>query len=106
MKAITKPTNALRHAQIAVAALLCIVFATADAHAQVFGGGGGGAGLFQQIIQWLVQNIITGLIMLAILIGGARLMFGHRDGAALIVPAVGALVITHYDQIASLFFMG
>lgn len=105
MKITTKPARALQYAQIAAAAVLCILFATADTHAQVFSGGGG-AGLFQSIIQWLVTNILTGLIMVAILIAGARLLFGHRDGAAIMIAAVGALVITHYDQIASLFSMG
>lgn len=93
------------HAQTAAVIALALAVTAGTAHAQVFGGGGG-AGLFQGIIQWLVTNILTGLIMIAVLIGGARLLFGHRDGAALVIAAVGALVITHYDAIANLFSMG
>jgi type IV secretory pathway VirB2 component (pilin) len=88
--------------KIAVAVMaLAIILTAGAAHAQGIGGGGGG--YLQQVIQWFVTNIIQGLVMIGILIAGVTLMMGRHTVAGLAVMAVGAIVMTHYAEIAALF---
>lgn len=86
---------------IAVAAIMLAgLVISPDAYAQAIGGGGGGA--FQQIIQWVVTNIVQGLIMIGILFCGAMLLSGHHHLGYFLGMAVGAIVIVNYQEIAGL----
>lgn len=89
-----------RYRNIGVTAVV-FALAAAEAHAQLVGGGGGGGGYFSGIIQWVVQNIIQGLIFIAVLVVGATLLMGRHSMAAIGVAIIGAIVITHYSEIAT-----
>lgn len=75
------------------------------AHAQLAIGGGGG-GMLAQVINWVVTNIVQGLILAAVLFVGALLIFGRHTLAGVAVVAIGAVVISQYQTIAGLFGIG
>lgn len=94
----------MKHLTIAVAAILLVGLIIApDAHAQL---GGGGGGYVAQLIQWFTTNIAQGLIMGAVLFCGVLLMFGHHTMAGVAVIIVGALVMSHYQELAGLINVG
>ena len=86
-------------------ALLAVMLLAEPAHAQLAIGGGGG-GLLAQVINWVVANIIQGLILTAVLFVGAMLIFGRHTLAGVAVVAIGAVVISQYQTIAGLFGIG
>lgn len=93
-----------RGQRIVVAIVLTILVLWSDqAIAQVVGGGGAGGGLLTALIQWVVTNIVNGLIAICVLVAGGLLMFGRHTLAALAVAAIGMLVIANYQTIAGFF---
>lgn len=84
-----------------VLAVAAVVLTAEPAFAQFAGGGGGG--YLQPIIQWFVQNIVTGIIAAGILICGLLLMWTHHALQGIAVMALGGLVMAYYSDIAALF---
>lgn len=93
-----------RAGSLALMAILLLV-AVEPAHAQLAIGGGGG-GMLAQVIQWVVQNIVQGLILAAVLLVGCMLIFGRHTLAGIAVVAIGAIVISQYQAIAGMFGIG
>lgn len=91
----------------ALTVVIIIVMALAEtAYAQLAGGGGlggGGGGAMSQILQWVLTNIVNGIIGLAIIFVGVRLMMGHHTLAGIAAVAVGAIVVAQWQTIAGLF---
>jgi hypothetical protein len=102
------PPSISRWTDLAAALILTalIVVALAEpAYAQLAGGGlgGGGGGAMSQILQWVLTNIVNGIIGLAIIFVGVRLMMGHHTLAGIAAVAVGAIVVAQWQTIAGLF---
>ncbi len=90
----------LKTKHVVTAALIVLLFAE-PAFAD-FGGGGGG-GLLSQVISWFVTNIVQGLVMAAVLLCGALLMFSRHTMAGIACVVIGAIVIANYTTIAGFF---
>ena len=72
------------------------------AHAQGVGGGGG-ASIINNIVQWFMQNVAKGLVMLGI-VAIAVLLFMQRFSAGVIASVVGGgLILANADAIAGFF---
>lgn len=80
-----------------------ILLLSDPAFAQAIAGVGGGTGYLQPIIQWFVQNIVTGIIAAGILIVGLLLIWTHHALQSIAVMVLGALVMAYYSDIAALF---
>lgn len=93
--------------RLILAIIVAILVLWSDqAFAQIAGGGGAGGGLLQTLIQWVITNIVQGLIAICVLVAGGLLMFGRHTLAALAVAAIGMLVIANYQTIAGFFPVG
>jgi hypothetical protein len=85
----------------AAIAALVFIFATSAAHAQAASGG-----LIQPIIQWVITNIVQGLIEGGIILVGCLLLFSRHTMAGVAVMVIGAIVISQYANLAALVPIG
>ena len=97
-----KPASKAKQAALLAAVAVALVALPELAHAQGVGGGGG-AGIITSIVQWFMQNVARGLVMLGIVVI-AVLLFMQRFSAGVIASVVGGgLILANADAIAGFF---
>lgn len=97
-----KPASKAKQAALLAAVAVTLVALPELAHAQGVGGGGG-AGIIDSIVQWFMQNVAKGLVMLGI-VAIAVLLFMQRFSAGVIASVVGGgLILANADAIAGFF---
>ena len=97
-----KPASKAKQAALLAAVAVTLVALPELAHAQGVGGGGG-AGIIDNIVQWFMQNVAKGLVMLGI-VAIAVLLFMQRFSAGVIASVVGGgLILANADAIAGFF---
>jgi hypothetical protein len=62
--------------------------------------------LIQPIIQWVITNIVQGLIEGGIILVGCLLLFSRHTMAGVAVMVIGAIVISQYANLAALVPIG
>lgn len=99
---MTRLLSAKHAAALALGAALLVLLLPDLAHAQAVGGGAG-SGVVTQIVQWFMQNIARGLVMIGI-IAVAIMLFVMRFSAGVIASVVaGGLILANADSIAGFF---
>jgi hypothetical protein len=88
-----------------VTAALVLTFLLAANIAPAFAQAAGG-GLIQPIIQWVITNIVQGLIEGGILLVGCLLLFSRHTMAGVAVMVIGAIIISQYQTLAGLVPIG
>ena len=97
-----KPASKAKQAALLAVVAVTLVALPELAHAQGVGGGGG-AGIINSIVQWFMQNVAKGLVMLGI-VAIAVLLFMQRFSAGVIASVVGGgLILANADAIAGFF---